>query len=293
MGCIRKENRLCKSKRRCAANVGALVAGRTFVNSVVRIPVSHQSGKGRSGYGFDRLFLRHHAAAGQLHGVDSRFNHRVHIFCRRLEAVTRPEACLLRVVVISAQPSELVRMERVIGRAKDAAEHTHRVFECPRTTCHHSNHAALLSDQCGLGLEMWVFGSFSLEPTGARYRNVSARRKTNDHNDVLGANNLRKPRHSIKDGCRYALNGTVDRSLKVLRVHQNGTITCFDPWLSHDASEIAQADNGSFAHAASVLTTSMAQPGISSTEAVAHWLPQWLQPGAALRLNNSIRGTSP
>lgn len=42
------------------------------MNSVVRIPVSHQSGKGRSGYGLDRLFLRHHAAAGQLHGVDTR-----------------------------------------------------------------------------------------------------------------------------------------------------------------------------------------------------------------------------
>ncbi len=47
------------------------------------------------------------------------------------------------------------------------------------------------------------------------------------------------------------------------------------------------------AHAASVFTTSMAQPGISSTEAVAHSFPQWLQPGAALRLKSSIRGTSP
>ena len=161
------------------------------MNSVVRIPVSHQSGKGRSGHGLDRLFLRHHAAAGQPHDVDSRFNHRVHILCRRLEAVTRPEACLLRVVVIRAQPSELVRMECVIGRAEDAAENAHRVFECPRAAGRQANHPALLSDQRGLALEMRVFGALGLEPAGPGNSYVRAWREADDDDDVLRADDLR------------------------------------------------------------------------------------------------------
>lgn len=62
-----------------------------------------------------RLLLRHHPAKVLLHAFDRLCHLRVNILCRRLEAVTRPEAGLLRVVVIRAQPSELVRMERVIG----------------------------------------------------------------------------------------------------------------------------------------------------------------------------------
>lgn len=161
------------------------------MNAVVRIPVSHQSGKGRSGYGLDRLFLRHHASAGEPHGVDSRFNHLVHILDRTDEPVAGPEASLLRLVVVHAQPSELVRMKRVICRTEDATEHAHRVFECPRAAGRQANHPALLSDQRGFGLEMRVFGALGIEPAGTGNCHVRAWRESDDDYDVLRADNLR------------------------------------------------------------------------------------------------------
>ena len=60
------------------------------------------------------------------------------------------------------------------------------------------------------------------------------------------------------------------------------------PVISH------RQDNGSLFMLPPVLTTSMAHPGISSTEAVAHWLP-WQDSSLAQRcgLKSPIRGTSP